>query len=122
MLIALGFQREVNHHDGVLLHNADQQDDSNKTNDVQIISCDQQRENGTHACRRQRRQNRDRMDIAFVQHAQNDVNGNYCGEDQPGLGRERVAECGGCPLETGMNAGGQVDLTFRAFNRLRRLS
>ena len=36
--VALGFQREVDHHDGVLLHDADQQDDADQRDHTQIDS------------------------------------------------------------------------------------
>ena len=36
--LALRLQREVDHHDGVLLHDADQQDDSDQRDDVEIVA------------------------------------------------------------------------------------
>ena len=53
---------------------------------------DQQRENGAHSCRRQRRENRDGMDVAFVQNSQHDVHRHQRGEDQPGLARQGCLE------------------------------
>jgi hypothetical protein len=35
--LALRFERKVDHHDAVLFHDADQQDDSNQRNDVQLL-------------------------------------------------------------------------------------
>ncbi len=35
--IALGFQGEVNHHDGVLLHDTNQQNDADQGDDVEIF-------------------------------------------------------------------------------------
>jgi len=36
-LLALGLQREVDHHDGVLLDDADQQDDADQGDDAEIV-------------------------------------------------------------------------------------
>ena len=37
-LLALGLEREVDHHDGVLLHDADQQHDADDADDVEVES------------------------------------------------------------------------------------
>src|SRR5689334_5337931 len=42
---ALGFQREVNHHDGVFLDDADEQDDANQCDDAEFRVVKQQGEN-----------------------------------------------------------------------------
>ena len=39
--LAFGFEREVDHHDGVLLHDADQQDDADERDDVEILVADE---------------------------------------------------------------------------------
>jgi hypothetical protein len=44
-LVALRFQREVDHHDRVLLHNADEQNDSDQRDHAELAAADQQREN-----------------------------------------------------------------------------
>ena len=36
-LLALGLQREVDHHDGVLLHNSDQKNDADQRDDIQVL-------------------------------------------------------------------------------------
>ena len=46
----------------------------------------QQREQRADAGRRQRRQDRDRVDVALVEHAEHDVDGEQRGEDQPAAG------------------------------------
>ena len=43
--VALRFQREVDHHDRVLLHNADEQNDSDQRDHAELAAADQQREN-----------------------------------------------------------------------------
>ena len=37
MLHAFGFKREIDHHDGVLLHDADQQHDADQRNDAEVV-------------------------------------------------------------------------------------
>src|SRR5580698_7852142 len=53
-LFALGFESEVDHHDGVLFNDADQKDDSYKRDDREAVAGDEQRENGADAGGRQR--------------------------------------------------------------------
>ena len=59
-VLALGLQREVDHHDAVLLHDADQQDDADDGDHAQILPEEHQRQQRAHAGRRQRGENRDR--------------------------------------------------------------
>ena len=81
--VALGVEREVDHHDRVLLHDADQQDDADDGDDAEIVAERHQRKQRADAGRRQGRQDRDRMDVALVEHAQHDVHRDDGGEDQP---------------------------------------
>ena len=91
-LEALRRKREVDHHDAVLLHDADQQDDADERNQVEILVEQHQREQCADARRRQRRENRDGVDVALVENAQNNVDRNDRRSDQdrlaPGGGRE----------------------------------
>ncbi len=80
-LVALGLQREVDHHDGVLLHDADEQDDADERDDAQVGSGEQQRKNGAYAGRGQRGENGERMDQALVEDAEHDIDGNQRGEE-----------------------------------------
>ena len=52
-LIALGIEREVDHHDRVLLHDADQKDDADDRDDRQILAGEHQRQQRTNAGGRQ---------------------------------------------------------------------
>ena len=61
----LRLQREVDHHDGVLLHDADQQNDADHRDDGELGLEEQQRQQRAHAGRRQRRENRDRDGCSF---------------------------------------------------------
>src|SRR5215813_3308752 len=67
--LALRFQGEIDHHDGVLLHDADEQDDADEGDDVEVRAEDLQSQDGPHARRGQRGQNGDGMDVALVQNA-----------------------------------------------------
>ena len=86
---AFGFQREIDHHDGVFLHDAHQQDDPHQSHQRQIDAADHQRQQRADSGRRQRGQNSDRVDPALVQHAQHDVDHHQSRQDQPRFGRER---------------------------------
>ena len=90
--LALGVEREVDHHDRVLLDDADQQDDADDRDDAEVVAGDDQREQRADAGRRQRRQDRDRVDVALVQHAEHDVHRDDRGEDQPAAVGERACE------------------------------
>ncbi len=81
-VLALGLQREVHHHDAVLLHDADEQDDADDGDDAQILTEQHQRQQRAHAGRGQRGKNGDGMDKAFVEHAEHDVDRDQRGEDQ----------------------------------------
>ncbi len=73
----------------------------------------QEREQRADARRRQRGKNRDRMDEAFIQDAQNDVDREQRRGDQDRLIGERFLIGLRGPLETSVNVGGQVDLALR---------
>ena len=75
--LALRLEREVDHHDGVLLHDADQQDDPDQSHHAEFGMKDHQGQNRSDACGRERRQNRERMNVALVEHAQDDVHGHH---------------------------------------------
>ena len=116
-LRALRLQREVDHHDGVLLHDADQQDDADQRDHAQVGAAEQQRQDRADAGRGQRRENRDRVDVALVEHAQHDVDGDQRGQDQQRLVGERGLEGLRRALEAGADAGGQPDLALGGGDR-----
>ena len=89
MLLPFHLDGEVDHHDGVLFHDADQQNDADERDDGQVGMRQQQRQQCADAGRRQCRQNRDRMDVAFVEHTEHHVHGDECGGNQQRLGRQR---------------------------------
>src|SRR5258708_7543289 len=47
--LALGFEREVNHHDGIFLDDADEQDNSDQRDDAEFRAAEKQRENRANA-------------------------------------------------------------------------
>ena len=94
-LVALGLDREVDHQNRVLLHDAHQQHDADQRDHRQVIAEQHQRQQRADAGRGQGGENGERMDEAFVQHAEHDVDGDGRGEDQPRLAGERLGEFGG---------------------------
>ena len=106
MFFALGLESKIDHHDGVLLDDADQQDDSNQGHHGEIVMRDLQRKNCAHSGRRQRRKNCNGMDVALIQHAEHDVDGDHGGQNQKWFRRQRILECSRRPLKRRVNAGG----------------
>ena len=81
-LFALCLQREVNNHDAVLLDDADQQNNTNDPDNAKVLPEQNQSQQGSDARRGQRGENRKRMDVALVQNAKHDVDGDKRGENQ----------------------------------------
>ncbi len=71
--IALRVEGEVDHHDCVLLHDADEEDDSNQRDEGKISPAKDQGDQCSDARAWQCRQNRDRMDVTLVENAKDDV-------------------------------------------------
>src|SRR6266576_366139 len=92
--LAFSFEREVNHHDGVFLDDADQQDDANERDDAKFRATKQEGKDGADSGGRKRGKNRNRMDVAFVQNAENNVNGDDRSQYQDGLIGKRPEEGG----------------------------
>ncbi len=107
--IAFGGDRKIDHQDRVLLHDADQQDDSDDRDHAQIGVRQLQGQQRAHARRRQRGQDRHRMNVAFIQHAEHDVDRRQRGGDQQRLAAERVLIGLRRACEPGLDGGGQAD-------------
>src|ERR1700734_2684604 len=118
-LRAFHLQGHINHHDGVLFYQPDQKDDADCPNHVEFVVSQKQRQQRAHARRRNRGENRDGVNVALIEHAQHDVHGNYGGDNQDQLVRERILERSRGALETGLNGGGKAN---RALGRLDGLS
>jgi hypothetical protein len=110
---ALCLEREVDHHDRVLLDDADQQDDADQRHHVQLRAGEQQGQEGADAGRRQGREDGDRVDVALVEHAQDEVDGDQRGQDQQRLVGERRLERLRGALEAAVDGGGQVERADR---------
>ncbi len=121
-LVALGVERKVDHHDGVLLHDADEQDDADERNHAELGARDQQREQRADAGRGQRGDDGDGVDVALVEHAQHDVDGDQRGQDQQRLVGQRGLEGGGRALEAGIDAGRHLDALLDCVHRLDRIA
>ena len=81
-LLPLGLQRKVDHHDRVFLDDADQQDHADERDDAQLVMQQHQCEERADTGRRQCREDRDRVDVAFVEHAEHDVDDEDCRGDE----------------------------------------
>ena len=69
----LRLDREVDHDDGVLFHQADEEDDPDDPDHVQVVPGDQEGEERPHAGRRQGGQNGQGMDQALIEHAEDEI-------------------------------------------------
>ena len=116
--LAFSLEGEVDHHDGVFLHNTDEQDDADQGNDTEFHLRNHQREQGADAGRRQGRNDGDGMDIALVKHTEHDVDSDQCREDQQRLVGQRSLKCGGGALEAGVDAGGHADALLHGIDGL----
>jgi hypothetical protein len=66
----------------------------NQCDHPKLASADQQRKKRTDTRRRQRRKNRDRMNIALVKHTEHDINGDDRRENEPRFVFQRRLKCG----------------------------
>ena len=92
MLVALGRDREIDHHDAVLLDDADQEDDADQGDQAEVETERHQDRERADAGRRQRRENGERMDVAFVENAEDQVDHDQRRQDQQRNGAERLLE------------------------------
>ena len=84
---------------------------------LRSVPVNEQRQQGAHAGRRQRGEDRDRVDVALVEHAQHDVHRHDGREDQQQRAVERGAERLRRALEARLDAGGHADLALRLLDR-----
>src|SRR5947208_6884146 len=114
---ALCLESEVNHHDGVLLDDADQQDDADQRDHAELRVTDQEGQDGADPGRGERGEDGHGMDVALIEHAEDDVDGDERSENQQRLVRERVLKSLGRALELGVNRGGQTHVSYGPLNR-----
>jgi hypothetical protein len=115
--VPLGFEGEVDHHDPVLLHQADEQDDADDGDHVQGLSGEVQREQCAERGRGQGGEDGDRVDTALVEDAEHDVHGHHRGEHEEERARERGTERVRGPLELHLDRLGQLQLPAVALDR-----
>ena len=114
--MALPFNGEVDHHDGVFLHNANQQNDPDEGNDGQLGVEPLQRQQCPNAGRGQGAQDGDGVNQAFIQNAQHQVNGDQGGKYQHGLAFQRFGK-GACrALEGAAHRYRNAQFGHRVFN------
>ena len=102
-MVALGLQGEVDHHDRVLLDDADQQDDADQRDQAQLAAAEDQREQRADPGRGQGREDGQRVHVALVEDAEDDVHRQQRQEDQPGHLVLRVLHRAGVALEAGLH-------------------
>ena len=103
-------EREVDHHDGVLLDDADQQNHPDQGDDAEFGVEHEQSQHRANSRRGQGGQNGDRVNVAFVQNAQHDIHGDQGGGDQQRLAVQRLLESLCRALEAAVDARRHPDL------------
>ncbi len=115
-------KREVDHHNAVLFHDANEQDDAYQCDDAEFGSANQEGENRANTCGRQSGKNRERMDIALVKNTQHDINGYERGQNQYWLVAQRCLERCCAALKRGLNAERHSNFLLRFFDGLGRFA
>ena len=108
MVLALRLDREVDHHDCVLLHDADQHDDAHEGIHVQFDPESHQRHQRTQAGGGQARQDRERMDEAFVEDAEHEVDHEHREQQQDAHTLQGALEGLRRAAEGGVDRGGNL--------------
>ena len=108
--VAFRLEREIDHHDGVLLDDADEEQDADEGEEREGRVRDDEGENRADARRRQRRQDCQRMDVALVEHAQHDIDGDDRRQDKQGLAGEGLLEDLRVARKSAVDGNGHVQL------------
>ena len=116
-MVALGVEREVDEHDAVLLDDADQQNDADQRDDTEVVMEDHQHQQRADPGRGQCRQDRDRVNEAFVENAEDDVDDDERRRDEDRLAGQRRDERIGIALEAGRQRGRLAELLLDLVNR-----
>ena len=91
--------------------------------DAEVVAGDEQREQRADARRRQRREDRHRVDVALVEHAEHDVDGDERGEDEQRLvARATRGTPARCPGSAPTMLAGSADPRDRSLDRVDRLA
>src|SRR5580704_10395608 len=113
---------EVDQDDAVFLDDADQQNDADDADHRQIEAAEPQRQQRADARRGQRGEDRQRMDVALVKHAENDIDDHQRGRDQHRLVGQRGLERLRIALEAADQRRRHADLVGGALNGVDRLA
>ena len=92
-VLALRHEGKVDHHDRIFFHNANQQNDANDRNHVQVDVEQHQRQHRSYAGRRQGGNNSERMHQAFIKYAQDNVDRQDRRDDKHRLTGKRGLVC-----------------------------
>src|ERR1700733_6778112 len=103
---ALRSERKIDHHDSVLLHDADEQQDADGGDDRELGIEQPQRQRRADAGREQRRENGERMDQALVEDAEHDIDRDERCAEQKRHARLRLLEGRGGGGEGAPDGGG----------------
>ena len=120
--LALGLEGEVDHHDRVLLDDADQQNDADRGDDGELDLEQLQRDQRADAGRRQGRQDRQRVDVALVENAEHDIDGEQGRAEQQRQRRLRLLEGGRRAGEHAAHRRGHADRRDSVGDLLLRLA
>ena len=82
-VIAFGVEREVDDHDAVLLHDANEQDNADDGDHIQVLVEEPEREQRADTCGGKGGEDCDGMNEALVEDAQHDIDSHQRGEDKP---------------------------------------
>ena len=113
--VAFGLQREIDHHDGILFDNANQQDDADEGHDAEVCSGQEEGEDRADTRRWERGENGQRVNQALVQDAENDIDGDKRSEDEIRLIPQRILKCLRGSLEGRVDGRGHAQVALRFF-------
>src|SRR5664280_1914669 len=116
LVLPLGVEGEVDHHDRILLDDADEKNDADERDDREVLPAENEREESPDARGRKRRKDRDGVDRALVQDAEKDVDRHERGENEERRVRERRTERPRGSLESRLDALGKAELLSRLFD------
>src|SRR5258708_11576341 len=119
-LFPFHLNRKINHENGVFLNDADQEDDADERDDVQIGLDELDREERADASGRNRGEDGDGMNEALVEDAENDVNGGESSKNQHRLMGERILKSLRGALKGGVNGIGHAEFAASLFDVLDR--
>ena len=120
--LALGIEGKVDDHDPIFLHDADEEDYADEGDNAELGPEHEEGEECAHHGGRQGGNDREGVDVAFIENAEDDVDHYERRKDEEGLVGYRCPEDLGRPLEAPADARRQLQPAHRFFHRLHRLS